>query len=132
MTKGEIVRIREDSDFGFSTRVRLLPGSRDADEDSGLVKLDVSLCSDDCVVGTRMYEPGCTGGEPFFVANNSAADEDDSYLVTYVYNEINQESKFLVMDAKSPILEIVAAVKLPGRVPDGLHGLFVTENCLSQ
>ncbi|EYU25448.1 hypothetical protein MIMGU_mgv1a020965mg [Erythranthe guttata] len=98
----------------------------------GLVKLDVSLSSDDCVVGTRMYGPGCTGGEPFFVAKNPAAEEDDGYLVTYVYDEIVEESKFLVMDAKSPTLEIVAAVKLPGRVPDGLHGLFVTENCLSQ
>ncbi|KAL9172359.1 hypothetical protein ABFS82_03G041200 [Erythranthe guttata] len=98
----------------------------------GLVKLDVSLSSDDCVVGSHMYEPGCTGGEPFFVANNPADGEDDGFLITYVYDEISQESKFLIMDAKSPTLEIVAAVKLPGRVPDGIHGLFVAENYLSQ
>ncbi|KAL0325551.1 UNVERIFIED_CONTAM: putative carotenoid cleavage dioxygenase 4, chloroplastic [Sesamum radiatum] len=83
----------------------------------GVVKLDLSLSSDDCcdcVVASRMYEAGCTGNEPFFVPNDAAADEDDGFLVTYVHDEISKESKFLIMDAKSPTLEIVAAVKLPG------------------
>ncbi|KAL0438796.1 UNVERIFIED_CONTAM: putative carotenoid cleavage dioxygenase 4, chloroplastic [Sesamum latifolium] len=98
----------------------------------GLVKLDLSLSSDDCVVASRMYEPGCTGNEPFFVPNNAAADEDDGFLVTYVHDEITKESKFLIMDAKSPTLEIVAAVKLPRRVPTGFHGLFVSESHLEK
>ncbi|KAL8058762.1 hypothetical protein ABFX02_03G042300 [Erythranthe guttata] len=98
----------------------------------GLVKVDISLSSDDSVVGTRMYEPGCTGGEPFFVANNPAGNEDDGFLITYVYDEISQESTFLVMDAKSPNLDIVAAVKIPSRVPNGIHGFFVNEDCLSK
>ncbi|KAF7809532.1 putative carotenoid cleavage dioxygenase 4, chloroplastic [Senna tora] len=38
------------------------------------------------------------------------------------------ESKFLVMDAKSPELEVVAEVRLPRRVPYGFHGLFVRES----
>ncbi|KAK4381211.1 putative carotenoid cleavage dioxygenase 4, chloroplastic [Sesamum angolense] len=71
----------------------------------GVVKLDLSLSSDDCcdcVVASRMYEAGCTGNEPFFVPNDAAADEDDGFLVTYVHDEIRKESKFLIMDAKSP------------------------------
>ncbi|KAL0297447.1 UNVERIFIED_CONTAM: putative carotenoid cleavage dioxygenase 4, chloroplastic [Sesamum radiatum] len=83
----------------------------------------------------RLYGPGCYGGEPFFVArepNNPAAEEDDGYLVTYVHNENTEESKFLVMDAKSPNLEIVASVKLPQRVPYGFHGLFVSEDDLNK
>ncbi|KAL0327702.1 UNVERIFIED_CONTAM: putative carotenoid cleavage dioxygenase 4, chloroplastic [Sesamum angustifolium] len=105
---------------------------------AGLAKIDLSLCtpnSDDCVVASRLYGPGCYGGEPFFVArepNNPAAEEDDGYLVTYVHNENTEESKFLVMDAKSPNLEIVASVKLPQRVPYGFHGLFVTEDDLNK
>nr|APU54675.1 carotenoid cleavage dioxygenase [Buddleja davidii] len=100
---------------------------------SGVVKLDVSVSDGDrrdCIVGSRLFGPGCFGGEPFFVARepeNPNADEDDGYVVTYVHNEINGESRFLVMDAKSPNLDIVAAVRLPRRVPYGFHGLFVRE-----
>ncbi|CAI0476620.1 unnamed protein product, partial [Linum tenue] len=96
---------------------------------SGVVKLDVG----ESAVACRMFGPGCFGGEPFFVAKDpgsSEADEDDGYLVTYVHNEINGESRFLVMDTQSPELEIVAAVRLPRRVPYGFHGLFVRESDL--
>ncbi|OMO89330.1 Carotenoid oxygenase [Corchorus capsularis] len=103
---------------------------------SGVVKLDVSKGErQDCIVGSRMYGPGCFGGEPFFVAKeagNPDADEDDGYLVSYVHNENTGESRFLVMDAKSPNLDIVAAVKLPRRVPYGFHGLFVREGDLNK
>ncbi|KAL0407967.1 UNVERIFIED_CONTAM: putative carotenoid cleavage dioxygenase 4, chloroplastic [Sesamum radiatum] len=104
----------------------------------GLVKVDLSLStanSDDCVVASRLYGSGCYGGEPFFVArepDNLAAEEDNGYLVTYVHNENTKESKFLVMDAKSPNLEIIASVKLPQRVPYGFHGLFVREDDLNK
>ncbi|KAL0727516.1 hypothetical protein Bca4012_023609 [Brassica carinata] len=103
---------------------------------SGVVKLDVSRGDrDDCTVARRMYGPGCYGGEPFFVARdpgNPEAEEDDGYVVTYVHDEVAGESKFLVMDAKSPELEIVAAVRLPRRVPYGFHGLFVKESDLNK
>ncbi|RID50280.1 hypothetical protein BRARA_H01021 [Brassica rapa] len=99
---------------------------------SGVVKLDVSKGDrGDCTVARRMYGPGCYGGEPFFVARDPGdqeAEEDDGYVVTYVHDEVAGESKFLVMDAKSPELEIVAAVRLPRRVPYGFHGLFVKES----
>nr|AGT63321.1 carotenoid cleavage dioxygenase 4a [Vitis vinifera] len=98
---------------------------------SGVVKLDVSQTErKECIVGSRMYGPGCYGGEPFFVArepDNPEAEEDDGYIVSYVHDEKSGESKFLVMDAKTPNLDIVAAVRLPRRVPYGFHGLFVRE-----
>ncbi|XP_074270243.1 putative carotenoid cleavage dioxygenase 4, chloroplastic [Silene latifolia] len=99
---------------------------------SGIVKLDVSVTQDrrECIVASRMFGPGCYGGEPFFVAKDSEnpdADEDDGYLVTYVHDENTGESKFQVMDAKSANLDIVASVKLPQRVPYGFHGLFVSD-----
>lgn len=103
---------------------------------SGVVKLDVSKGEErrDCIVGCRMLGEGCYGGEPFFVARNDNNDkegeEDDGYVVMFVHDEKKNESKFLVMDAKSPELEIVAAVRLPRRVPYGFHGLFVRESDL--
>ncbi|PIN07928.1 Beta, beta-carotene 15,15'-dioxygenase [Handroanthus impetiginosus] len=105
---------------------------------SGVVKLDVSVSDGDrrdCIVASRLFGPGCFAGEPFFVArepDNSNADEDDGYVVAYVHNENTGESRFLVMDAKSPTLETVAAVRLPRRVPYGFHGLFVRERDLNK
>nr|GEV80805.1 carotenoid cleavage dioxygenase [Tanacetum cinerariifolium] len=104
---------------------------------SGVVKLDISLSEVDrreCIVASRMFGPGCFGGEPFFVAKepeNPDADEDEGYIVSYVHNENTGESRFVVMDAKSPTLKIVAAVKLPHRVPYGFHGLFIKESDLT-
>ncbi|CAJ2646831.1 unnamed protein product [Trifolium pratense] len=92
---------------------------------SGVVKIDVLKGEE---VGCRMYGEGCFGGEPFFVANEDGVEEDDGYLVSYVHDEKKGESRFIVMDAKSPELEIVAEVKLPRRVPYGFHGLFVSES----
>ncbi|XP_073303638.1 probable carotenoid cleavage dioxygenase 4, chloroplastic [Primulina huaijiensis] len=100
---------------------------------SGVVKIDSSLStadSDDCTVASRLYGPKCYGGEAIFVPNDPETEEDDGYLVTFVHNEITLESKFIVMDAKSPTLEIVAAVRLPQRVPYGFHGIFVREGDL--
>ncbi|KAH6820443.1 nine-cis-epoxycarotenoid dioxygenase 4 [Perilla frutescens var. hirtella] len=104
----------------------------------GVVKIDLSLSTTDaadCTVASRLYPSGCYGGEPFFVPkepDNPAAAEDDGFVVTYVHNENSNESKFIVMDAKSPNLDIVAAVKLPGRVPYGFHGIFVPQSQLKR
>ncbi|KAE8657201.1 putative carotenoid cleavage dioxygenase 4 [Hibiscus syriacus] len=100
---------------------------------SRVVKLDYPKgVSKDCTVASRMYGPGCYGAEPFFVAKEGENSEDDGYLLTYVHDENTRESRFLVMDAKSPDLDIVATVKLPQRVPYGFHGLFVKESELNK
>lgn len=65
-------------------------------------------------------------------AKNLDAEEDDGYVVSYVHDENTGESRFLVMDAKSPNLDLVATVKLPRRVPYGFHGLFVAESDLNR
>ncbi|KAM1097201.1 hypothetical protein ACFX13_014949 [Malus domestica] len=104
---------------------------------AGLVKLDLDVSSngDEPTLACRMYGPNCYGGEPFFVARepeNPNVEEDDGYVVSFVHDEKTGESKFLVMDAKSPQLDIVAALKLPRRVPYGFHGLFVKESDLQK
>nr|XP_043628488.1 probable carotenoid cleavage dioxygenase 4, chloroplastic [Erigeron canadensis] len=105
----------------------------------GVSKLDTSseksMEQNDHTVACRLYGDSCYGSEPFFVARdtgNLSSEEDDGYLVSYVHNETSGESSFLVMDAQSPTLEIVAAVKLPHRVPYGLHGIFIKERDLDQ
>ncbi|KAI3689928.1 hypothetical protein L2E82_47899 [Cichorium intybus] len=73
------------------------------------------------MIGSGSQEPGDPDG-----------DEDDGYIVSYVHDENNGESRFLVMDAKSSTLEIVSIVKLPRRVPYGFHGLFVRESDINK
>ncbi|XVF47039.1 hypothetical protein PTKIN_Ptkin03bG0077100 [Pterospermum kingtungense] len=95
---------------------------------SGVVKIDLEMERE---VGRRFYGPGCFGGEPLFERRNpedTMADEDDGYLLSYVHNEKTNESKLLVMDAKSPALDIVAEVRIPRRVPYGFHGLFLSKD----
>ncbi|XP_071721562.1 probable carotenoid cleavage dioxygenase 4, chloroplastic [Rutidosis leptorrhynchoides] len=101
----------------------------------GVVKLDIFASENNKdkhkhIVASRMYGENCFGGEPFFVARDPEdpnSEEDDGYVVSYVHDESSGESKLLVMDARSPSLEIVAQVKLPQRVPYGLHGIFIRE-----
>lgn len=104
---------------------------------SGVVKLDLSKEDKrvECTAARRMYGPRCFGGEPFFVARepeNPDAEEDDGFVLSYVHDEKAGESRFLVMDAKSPKLDIVATMKLPRRVPYGFHGIFVRERDLQK
>ncbi|CAI9264974.1 unnamed protein product [Lactuca saligna] len=106
----------------------------------GVAKLDIEKREDntdvhDHTVARRIYGDNCFGGEPFFVSRepkNPNSKEDDGYLVSFVHNESLGESRFLVMDAQSHTLEIVAEVKLPQRVPYGLHGIFVRDNDLNK
>ncbi|GJU67185.1 probable carotenoid cleavage dioxygenase 4, chloroplastic [Tanacetum coccineum] len=106
----------------------------------GVVKLDVTESEaykepHQHTGANRMYGDNCFGGEPFFIArdpDDSNSKEDDGYLVSYVHDETSGDSRFLVMDAQSPSLEVVAAVKLPQRVPYGLHGIFIAEKDLNE
>ncbi|TXG59209.1 hypothetical protein EZV62_017038 [Acer yangbiense] len=132
------VRI-EDKPANQVTSTTTTPLSRlwsDQPGDSGVVKLDVSKGErQECIVATRLYGGACYGGEPIFVPkqpDNPEADEDDGYVVSFAHDEKCGESRFLVMDAKSAHLDIVAAVKLPRWVPYGFHGLFVRKNELDK
>ncbi|XP_048141228.1 probable carotenoid cleavage dioxygenase 4, chloroplastic [Rhodamnia argentea] len=99
-------------------------------------KLDLAkrVGIDRCVVTSRNYGPGSYGGEPFFVARDPEhpeAKEDDGHIVSHVHDEKVSETRFLMMDAKSPDLNVVAAVRLPQHVPYGFHGIFVRDSDLS-
>lgn len=97
---------------------------------SGIAKVD--LQSGEVVA---RYNYGCDrfGGEPIFVPRTSdpAAPEDDGFLLAFCHDESTGASELLVLDAASPSLTQVAAVKLPSRVPYGFHGTFIPAADLS-
>ncbi|EYU33027.1 hypothetical protein MIMGU_mgv1a020658mg [Erythranthe guttata] len=114
----------------------------------GVVKIDLSLSTTsgysissgcgECAVASHMYPPGCSGSEIVFVPRepeNPETEEDDGYLVSYVYDKNSEELNFIVMDAKSPILAIrdgngSVLNRLPHRVPFGFHGIVVPDSQL--
>jgi carotenoid cleavage dioxygenase-like enzyme len=61
--------------------------------------------------------------EAFFVADAGAKNEDDGWLLAYLFDRSDNRSRLLVVDATT--MKEVARVKLPHRVPHGFHGDFV-------
>lgn len=98
---------------------------------SGITKLDMWATDETTAVVAQIeFPPGFLGGEPFFVADDPAAEEDAGFLTTYV-TSASGESRLMVYDAKMMDSAAVATVHIPCRVPLGFHGIHLTEQQLS-
>lgn len=78
---------------------------------------------------TVYYEPNETGGEPIVVRvkKQTIVDEDIEdiiYVGSYVYNEEENQSYFLLFDGETN--GQVCRLKMPQRVPYGFHGQFIS------
>jgi carotenoid cleavage dioxygenase-like enzyme len=61
-------------------------------------------------------------GEPVFAPRPGTRDADQGWWITFATNRTNGESWFLVLPADEPENGPVARVRIPTRVPLGLHG----------
>ncbi|CAA7408882.1 unnamed protein product [Spirodela intermedia] len=88
---------------------------------SGFAKVDLSSGK----VTKFVYGDHRYGGEPYFVPSHrqSAEEEDDGHVITFMHDERTSESELLIINAADMRLE--ASVKLPSRVPYGFHGKFI-------
>ncbi|MEZ5595964.1 MAG: carotenoid oxygenase family protein [Pseudomonadales bacterium] len=68
---------------------------------------------------------GRFGGEPVFVPAAGASNEDDGYLMSFVFDEATRRSELVIADASNMTAPPVARVHLPVRVPAGFHGSWV-------
>ncbi|KAL2943453.1 9-cis-epoxycarotenoid dioxygenase NCED1 chloroplastic [Bienertia sinuspersici] len=75
-----------------------------------------------------IYGENKYGGEPLFVPNANSDKEDDGYILTFVHDEMNWESKLQLVNAVN--LQLVATIDLPSRVPYGFHGTFINSHDL--
>ena len=71
--------------------------------------------------------PGRHGAEPYFVPRPEARDEDDGYLLSYVFDEARGASELLILDAGDLGPDPLARVLLPARVPYGFHGAWMPD-----
>jgi carotenoid cleavage dioxygenase len=64
-------------------------------------------------------------GEAAFILRGSHGGEDDGYLAIFAFDPVNRTSDFVLLDAAHTDAEPVAVVRLPQRVPQGLHGAWI-------
>ncbi|NET24276.1 carotenoid oxygenase family protein [Okeania sp. SIO1I7] len=76
---------------------------------------------------THDFQEQRYGGAVTFAPRIGAIDEDDGWLLTFVYDEKDKCSELLVIDAQNMREDPVARVILPQRVPYGFHGTWISE-----
>ncbi|WP_281403933.1 carotenoid oxygenase family protein [Streptomyces paradoxus] len=58
---------------------------------------------------------------------DGTAAEDDGYAIAYVHNPDRGASDLVILAARDFTGEPVARIRLPGRVPLGLHGSWIPD-----
>ena len=88
----------------------------------GIIKYDfITGKSQTHQFGNRRY-----GGEAVFVPNPIATNEDDGWLMTFVYDETQECSELVIVNAQDITSEPIARVILPQRVPYGFHATWIS------
>jgi carotenoid cleavage dioxygenase-like enzyme len=65
--------------------------------------------------------------EPVFVPRQGGTDEDDGWILSYVYDGERDKSDVVILAAKDFTGEPVATIELPVRVPYGFHGAWFAD-----
>jgi carotenoid cleavage dioxygenase-like enzyme len=73
------------------------------------------------------FGPHRMAGELVVAPRAGATREDDAWLMGFVYDRQRQASDFVILDAARFGDEPVAAIRLPRRVPVGLHGAWLAD-----
>ena len=71
------------------------------------------------------FGPDCESGEAVFAPRIGSTEEDDGYVICFVYNRQDHSSECHIIDAQRFTEEPVARIKIPNRVPHGFHAAWV-------
>jgi carotenoid cleavage dioxygenase-like enzyme len=114
-------RTGRDYRYGYSLGVVVVGTGINKHESIG------SIIKHDTVSGdVQVFEmgDGALPGEPFFVPSSQGSNEDDGYVLSYVYSPDTHNTNLWIMDGHN-ISTVLAKVQLQARVPQGFHGLWV-------
>ncbi|WP_269622352.1 carotenoid oxygenase family protein [Prochlorococcus marinus] len=77
---------------------------------------------------THYWNAGSKGflNEPIMVPNNPAIEEDDGWILSLIWNGESKTSELIILQASD--LSHQATLKLPIKIPYGLHGSWVNLN----
>ena len=64
------------------------------------------------------------GGEPLFVARPGAEQEDDGWLLLWIYDAAGDRTELAIFNAQNITTGPIAKLNLKHRIPYGLHGSF--------
>jgi len=78
-------------------------------------------------VETHGFGPDLVPGEAIFVPKAADAPEDDGYVLAFTHSRSGAPSEFVILAHRDFKGEPVARVRLPTRVPLGLHGNWMPE-----
>ena len=71
------------------------------------------------------FGPGRVAGEFVFVPRAPEAEEDEGWLMGFVIEADGQSTALEILDARDIAAQPVAVVRLPHRVPPGIHGAWL-------
>lgn len=101
----------------FVTVVHGSPAARETRTHDELFRFDLARGT---MAGHRF--PGQAIGEAVFAPKSGRSEEGSGYILTIATDRATMESSFVILDAEAFAGEPVAIVRLPQRVPLGLHG----------
>jgi carotenoid cleavage dioxygenase len=78
-------------------------------------------------IQVHTFGENCESGEAVFAPRIGGVDEDDGYVICFVYNADDGSSECHIVDAKRFEDEPVARIKIPHRVPHGFHAAWVAD-----
>jgi len=92
----------------------------------GVIKYDLNSGKSQ----THEFGKGRYGGEAVFVPRVGGSEEDEGWVMTFVYDSNEDKSELVIVNAQDMTSQPVARVLIPQRVPYGFHGDWVGEEKL--
>ena len=76
------------------------------------------------------FGKGRESGEGVFVPRKDGKNEDDGYLISFVYDHAERRSEMAIIDCRDFKKAVIARVLIPQRVPNGFHGMWLDDDVL--